>query len=229
MPSPFVSRRVRIIQLPNAIAPGIPAVTARRMRSRTVPGSTSDHRPTAAMMDTPAYRTKAAAAAAIPARIGERGRQIMHASAVMVRAKNSGSLRTSRNWNATAGVTTTATAATAPAARPSAQLTSMNTSATSTSAATPFTTRAAWTGSAPNATGPASTVDNPGGKCVSGSTLSGLSQLSSGTSSFPCDASDLAAATYWTASGSSPGPAGWVQLNTNQHAMAPSRTASGTR
>src|SRR6185312_5692244 len=196
MPSPCVSRRVRTIHAPNATTPGIPAVTARRMRWRGVPGSSSDHTPAAAITDTPAYRTNAAADAATPAQIGERGRQIMHASVVTMSAKNSGSLRTSRNWNATAGVTATAMAATAPAARPSAQLTSMKTSATNTSAAMPFTTRAACTGSAPNATGAASTVDNPGGKCDSGSTLSGLSQLSSGTSSVPFAASDFAAATY---------------------------------
>src|SRR6185312_11225614 len=168
----------------------------------------------------------AAAAAATPAASGQRGRRIMHVSATIKIAKNSGSLSTSRNTNATAGVTATPTAAMTPAARPSAQLAARNTIAMSTSAAVPLTTRAACTASAPNATGTASTADRPGGKCASGSTLSGLFQLASGTSRVPCAASDLAAATYCTASGSSPGPAGFVQSNTNQHAMAPRKTAS---
>ncbi len=76
------------------------------------------------------------------------------------------------------------------------------------------TVRPACTGEKPIATGTATAVENPGGKCASGAVESAAVQLLVGIRYVPSRTSDAAAPRYDIASGSSPGPGGSVAIAT---------------
>lgn len=144
-------------------------------------------------------------------------------------ARNSGSLNTDRCTLRSAGVASATTPVITPAPVPAAADTSSTMPAHVQNAASTMSSRAPCTGDSPALTGTEIAVENPGGKCESGSDESDAAQLLVGTRYTSYRTSDCAAPRYDMASGSSPGPGDAVASATITHASAPTRNAAPSR
>src|SRR5581483_3239989 len=72
-------------------------------------------------------------------------------------------------------------------------------------------------------------VGKPGGKCARVSVVSSAAHPLVGMRYAPVRANEIAAPTYDAASGSSPGPGGWVAKATSANAAAPANTDATAR